>query len=110
MKKWRFYIFAACLFSIKAIAGYTGNIESKVLWVKIYNNDKIYFRLKNQPSNICGYGFFVLSPSLTEDQRNRYFSMLMAAKAQGTPVTVGYDSKSTDCYSNARLVYALQAY
>ena len=96
------------VFSCSCFAGYTGNHNSKVAWVKIYNNDIIYFKLENMPADHqCAESFFGLSPSLTEAQRNRYYSMLLAAKASGAVVSVGYDKVNPDCISNRPVAHAL---
>lgn len=99
---------ALALYSASNVyAAYTGNVTSAVDWVKIYNNDTVYFKLADQPATQCGKDYFTLSSSLNDDQRNRYYSMLLAAKAAGIKLTVGYDSNAADCYQDRPLVHAI---
>lgn len=94
--------------SYSCLAAYTGNVKSTVSWIKIYNNDTIYFKINTMPSDHqCSADYFVLSPNLTDKQRDRYYSMLMTAKASGNDVIVGYDKNSPDCVSNRPVVHAL---
>jgi len=94
--------------SLPCFAGYTGNHNSGVSWLKIYNNDTIYFKLSSMPGDHqCSTDYFVLSPTLTEKQRDRYYSMLLAARASGATLSVGYDKNNPDCVSNRPVVHAL---
>ena len=94
--------------SLSCGAGYTANHTSKVSWVKIYNSNTIYFRLESMPTDHqCANDYFVLTPSLTENQIDRYYSMLLAAKTSQSTVSVGYDKNSPDCYSNRPVAQAL---
>lgn len=89
-------------------SSYTANHSSVVTWIKIYNNDQIYFGVEAMPSNAtCGGGYFSLSPALTEKQRDRYYSMLLAAKTTKITVSIGYDKDSPDCIGNVQKVHAL---
>ena len=101
-------IFNLLLVPWTCFGAYTANHTSTVSWVKIYNNNVIYFGLASMPSDHqCSDNFFVLAPSLTEEQRNRYFSMLIAAKASKATVSVGYDKDAPDCVANRPVVHAL---
>ncbi|MCH2160091.1 MAG: hypothetical protein MK096_15080 [Oleiphilaceae bacterium] len=104
----RCVIFCALFFSSGfLLAAYTANTTGAVSWVKIYNTDTIYFQLQSMPSDHqCSTNYFVLASSITSDQRDRYFSMLLAAKMSGAKVSVGYDKNGT-CQNNSPLVYAL---
>jgi hypothetical protein len=96
------------LIAVPSFSGYTGNHTSKVSWVKIYNNDAVYFATDKMPSDHqCGNNFFTLSTSLSEKQRDRYFSMLLTAKASGATISVGYDKINPDCQSNRVVVHAI---
>lgn len=97
------------LLSSPCFAAYTGNYDAKVSWIKIYNDDTIYFALESMPSDHqCTDNFFVLSPTLTEKQRDRYYSMLLAARASGAVVSVGYDKVNPDCIYGRPVVHALK--
>ena len=85
----------------------TANHMSTVKWIKVYNNDTIYFQLNAQPTTACAVGYFVLSPSLTSEQRQRYYALLLTAKATGQLVNVGYGEQAVDCYSDRAIVYAV---
>lgn len=94
--------------SLPCFASYTGNHSSTVSWIKIYNSETIYFKLASMPADHqCGNDYFILSTSITETQRDRYYSMLLAAKASGDVVTVGYDKNNPDCLNDRPLVHAL---
>ena len=100
-----FGVLAPCLASA---SNYTANHSSVVTWIKIYNNDQIYFGVEAMPANAtCSGGYFALNPELTEKQRDRYYSMLLAAKTTKTVVSIGYDKNSPDCISNIQKVHAL---
>ncbi len=93
---------------LPCLAAYTGNHNSTVSWLKIYNSDTIYFKLSSMPTDHqCSSNFFILSPNLTEKQRDRYYSMLMTARVSGKTVSVGYDKNNPACVSNRPIVYAL---
>lgn len=55
----------------------------------------------------CTGSFFALSPTLTEKQRDRYYSMLLTAKTTNAKVTVGYDKDSPDCFAERPIAHAL---
>lgn len=96
------------LFSLPSYAEYTGNYSSTISWLKIYNSKVIYFRLKAMPTDHqCQNDYFIISPSLTEKQTDRYYAMLMAAKASGASVVVGYDKDNPTCIYGRPLVHAL---
>lgn len=95
------------LWSHAAWPSYTNNQLSTVAWVKVYNSDVIYFQLTTQPTTACALTYFVLSPGLTADQRQRYYALLLTAKATGQQVSVGYGVQAVDCYDDKPLVYAL---
>ena len=102
------FIFTLLMLTFPCLAAYTGNHSSKVSWVKIYNNSTIYFGLDSMPiDHKCSDDFFALSNALTEKQRDRYYSMLLAAKTSGAKVTVGYDKIEADCIANRPAVHAL---
>ena len=106
MKK--IFLLVIVIASLPCFAAYTGNHSSKVGWVKIYNNDTIYFKLESMPSDHqCPDNYFGLSPSLTEKQRDRYYSMLLAARASGAVLTVGYDKDNPNCVSGRPIADAL---
>jgi len=91
------------------MADYTGNHSSRISSVKIYNNNVIYFQLENMPTDHkCQYNYFTLASNLTEEQRERYFSMLLAARASQATVSVGYDKNNPACETNRPLVHALE--
>lgn len=90
-----------------AWSDYTANHMSTVQWVKIYNNDTIYFALHAHPTTACTVGYFVLSPGLNSEQRQRYYAALLTAKSTGQLVNVGYGEQAADCYNNRAIVYAL---
>ena len=95
-------------FSCACFANYTGNHSSKVNSIKIYNIDTIYIMLETMPvDHKCAENYFVLSPTLTESQRNRYYSMLLAAKSSGGAVSVGYDKINPDCINGRPVVHAI---
>jgi hypothetical protein len=104
------YLLVGLLFiSGTCLGGYTANHSSKVCRVKIYNSDIIYFGLEVMPGDHqCSGNFMALSPSLTEKQRDRYYSMLLLAKTSGSTVSVGYDKEAPDCYSSRPIVHALE--
>ena len=89
-------------------AAYTANIKGKLLYVKIYNNNIIYFQIENQPTGLCSSNVFVINPYITESQLNRYYTMLMTAKAQNKAVSVGYDRNPGDCIGGRSEVHAPQ--
>jgi len=95
--------------SRNALADYSANHTSTVKWVKIYNTDVIYFQLNIQPTTACAQPYFMLSTTLTSEQRNRYYAMLLAANATGDVVRVGYGTEPGDCHNDRAIVYALQA-
>lgn len=106
MKKMMLVLIA--FISLPSLAAYTGNHKSKVSWVNIYNSDVIYFGLESMPpDHQCQTNYFVLSTSLSEKQRERYFSILLAAKTTGSEITVGYDKNNPDCWSDRPLVHAI---
>lgn len=88
-------------------SGYTANVVSTVKWVKIYNSDVIYFELHTHPPIACTIDNFVLTPGLTSEQRQRYYALLLTARATGQPVSVGYGDQAGDCYNDRALVYAM---
>lgn len=102
-------ILAILLFSsFTCFADYTANVKSTVNWIKVYNNDTIYFKLSTMPGDHqCKYNYFVLSPDLTDKRRDRYYSMLMTAKVSGLNISVGYDKNNPDCVSDRPVVHAL---
>lgn len=107
MKKYLMILFV--LFSLPSFGAYTANYNAKVGWIKIYNDDTIYFGLESMPSDHqCTDNFFVLLPTLTEKQRDRYYSMLLSARASGTVVSVGYDKNNPDCINGRPVVHALK--
>lgn len=107
MKKCLTILFA--LLSSPCFAAYTGNFHAKVSCIKIYNDDTIYFALESMPSDHqCTNNYFTLSPTLTGKQRDRYYSMLLAARASGAVVSVGYDKVNPDCIDGRPVVHALQ--
>jgi hypothetical protein len=95
------------LWSHAVWSGYTANVGSTVKWVKIYNSDTIYFELHTHPTTACTIDNFVLNPSLTSEQRQRYYALLLTARATGQPVSVGYGEQPVDCYNDRALVYAM---
>lgn len=95
------------IFSTSAFAAYTANHKSTIKWVKIYNSDIIYFQLDDQPTTDCSYSYFVLNNKLTENQRNRYYTTLLAARASGQEISVGYDRQQADCLYDTPIVYAV---
>ena len=106
MKKMLFFV--VVFISLPCMAAYTGNHKSKVAWVNIYNNDTIYFSLESMPpDHQCPTNYFILSPGLTEKQRDRYFSVLLSAKATGAEITVGYDKNNPDCDLGRPLVHTI---
>lgn len=109
MKKITFGMVVFALLSFPCFGAYTGNYSAKVSWIKIYNSDTIYFALESMPGdNQCPESSFVLSPSLTEKQRDRYYSMLLAARASGATVSVGYDKDNPDCVGGRSVIHALR--
>lgn len=102
------YLFLLAFFSMSCFADYTANHSSKVTWVKIYNNDIIYFGLESMPADHkCQYNYFVLSPGLTEKQRERYYSLILTARVNGQLVSVGYDKDNPHCVDGRPYVYAI---
>lgn len=99
------------LFVSSVYAGsYTANQTSTVTWVKTYsaNETRIYFALASMPSDTqCSANYFALPQTLTEKQRDRYFSMLLMAKVSQTTVSVGYDNETGDCLSGRPIIHAL---
>lgn len=101
-------IILTALISLPCFAAYTGNHKSTVSWLKIYNSDTIYFKLATMPGDHqCTNDYFILSPNLTKKQRDRYYSMLLAARASNSQVSVGYDKDNPDCILNRPVVHAL---
>lgn len=102
-------VLVLALMSAPCLAGsYTANHPSTVTWVKIYNNDTIYFGLESMPTDHqCTGNFFALSPALTDKQRDRYYAMLLTAKLSGVSVTVGYDNAGPDCFNTRPVAHAL---
>lgn len=104
----KFYLLALIFLSIPCFAEYTANHSSKVSWVKIYNNDTIYFGLESMPADHkCQHDYFVLSPNLTEKQRERYYSLILTARVNGQLVSVGYDKDNPHCVGGRPVVYAI---
>lgn len=100
--------FAALVPFMASSGSYTANHSSVVTWVKIYNNNVIYFGVETMPANAtCSGGYFTLDHGLTEKQLDRYYSMLLTARAAKSLVSIGYDKDSPDCYSNIQKVHAL---
>ena len=90
-----------------ALSGYSANVTGTVSWVKIYNSETIVFELSNQPTH-CANRYFVLAPGhTTEKQRDRYYAMLLAARAAAQPISVGYGTAAEDCVDGSVLVHAL---
>ncbi len=107
MKKILLLLFVSI--SLPCLAAYTGNHSSKVSWVAIYNSDTIYFGLESMPvDHQCPVNYFVISPALTEKQRDRYYSMLLAARASSATVALGYDKDNPDCVDDRPVVHTLQ--
>jgi len=96
-----------CLIANGVNAGYTGNVGATVEWVKIYNSNTIYFGIVSPVTSLCTVNYFALDSSLSTEIRDRYYSMLLAAKVSKTTVVIGYDSKNADCVGNAIKVHAL---
>lgn len=104
-----YLILTLLLLSSPSFGAYTANYSAKVSWIKIYNDDTIYFGLESMPSDHqCAESYFVLLPTLTEKLRDRYYSMLLAARASGAVVSVGYDKVNPDCISGRPVVHALK--
>jgi len=96
------------LFASNCMADYTANHISNITWVKIYNSDVIYYGLETMPTDHqCSGTFFVLSPTLTEKQRDRYYSMLLTAKTTKAQINVGYDKVTADCYATRPVTHAI---
>ena len=94
--------------TIPCFAADTGSYNSKITWVKIHNSDTIYFKLESMPGDHqCSTNHFILLPALTENQRDRYYSMLLAARASAANVTVNYDKNNADCVFNRPVAHAL---
>lgn len=55
----------------------------------------------------CTNDYFVLKSSITDKQRDRYYSMLLTARTTGTTLTVGYDKINPDCSNDRPVVHAL---
>lgn len=107
MRILKYIAIAWVLVSGAANAGYTANTKSTIEFLKIYNSDIVYFRLQTMPQTGCRVNYFVLSPNLTEAQRNRQFTTLLTAKIAGAKVEIGYDGNAPDCYNDRALVHAV---
>ncbi len=96
-------------FGVSSHAAYTANITSTILWIKIYNNDVIYFEVANQPTTQCVTKNFVIDPTKTSaSQINRYYSMLLTAKSSKTQIAIGYDGTGVDCFNDRSVIYAIE--
>jgi len=90
-----------------AHANYDANMSGIVDVVATYTDaDYIYIRLTNQPTshNGCNPAFFVILEDIAQNRRNQMFAQLLAAKASGSPVNIGY-SANGDCAHGYIRVY-----
>jgi hypothetical protein len=82
-----------------AHAVYNANMDGALEMMSVYaDGDYIYFRLVNQPSShpTCNPAYFVILQDVPENRRNQMLAVLLAAKASGQSLGVGYDSQG-DC-------------
>jgi hypothetical protein len=90
---------AAVVFAIPAVAGYNENMQGVVADVVLYAyDDKIYFRLENQPTThpACNPAYFAIDTATPADRRKMMLARLLLAKATKEPMNVGFD-KDGDC-------------
>jgi hypothetical protein len=83
------------LASTTSNATYNANINGIVTEVVVYpDTDVLLFRIANQPTSHpqCDPAYFEVASSTPEGRRNQIFALLLASKAAGTPVTIGYDN------------------
>jgi len=82
---------------------------STSLW---FTTESTAFGLSNQPNINCGgYQQFIITPSTVTDaqtRRNR-IAILLAAKATGAQISVGYDSTGAFCDQGMAAVYLVTA-
>ena len=98
------------LITTNSIASYTANHTTTINSIRIYNSELLYFYTASMPEDTpCSGTFFALSDNLTEKQFDRYYSMLLAAKATGAQVTIGYDKTDTaNCINERPYVESLR--
>lgn len=90
---------AAVVLALPAVAGYDENMQGVVADVVLYAyDDKIYFRLENQPSAhpACNPVYFAIDTATPADRRKMMLARLLLAKATKEPMNVGFD-KTGDC-------------
>jgi hypothetical protein len=83
-------------------AEYNANMTGVVKDVLTYTDeDKIFFRLENQPSSHpqCNPDFFSIDASIPADRRQAVLSRLLTALATGEPINIGFD-KDGQCSHN----------
>ncbi|MPW29046.1 hypothetical protein F9L16_08565 [Agarivorans sp. B2Z047] len=105
-----FAFIALLTISFSSSAAYTANVTSTVQWVKIYNNQTIYFKLNDHPNTPCDQDYFILDSLMDDAMTERFFTMLLSAKTTNAPVLVGYGTAPEDCRSGRSLAYALTHY
>jgi hypothetical protein len=90
---------AAAALAFPAVAGYDENMQGVVADVVLYAyDDKIYFRLENQPTTHpeCNPAYFAIDTATPADRRKMMLARLLLAKATKEPMNVGFD-KTGDC-------------
>ena len=90
-------------------AAFNANISGTIVYLNTYDNDIILFKLTTMPTTGCPMNdYFSISPVTvpSQESRNRFFTVLLLAKATGTPVNVGYDSGAT-CDNGRPHVYEI---
>ncbi len=92
-------IAAGLLTSTTASSEYNANMTGVVQDVLTYTDgDWVLFRLVNQPAShpTCNPAYFVLNELIPAARLDRLVARLLAAKATGESVNIGYDAAG-DC-------------
>jgi hypothetical protein len=104
--------------TLPARATYNGTVTGTVTFVQQmstslwFTAETTAFGLSNQPSINCGgYQQFIITPNSVTDAQTRrnMVAILLAAKATGAQVSIGYDSTGAFCDQGMAAVYFVTA-
>lgn len=106
----RFYLAGVLACSVFAAgtghAAYNSNISGVITAVTTYTDvDDIYFTMSTQPSThaSCNPSYFVISSDVPLERRKQLLATLLAAKASGDSILVGYDGVGSCAYGYIRV-------
>lgn len=110
MNRGLFILVGLLLLTTQAFADYNANATGQIKWVKIYNNDVIYFEITDQQPVHTQYNYFAVRGDsvISAEARSRYYAMLLTAKVSGKKVNVGYDNTAAGSYLGAVEVHAIE--